>query len=147
MHLFINFILLIYTSIFTMPTSLDNIKQAASGLYFISETDSPLEVFQLQNNTANPSNQLLALSGKEQGSAIEEQELDYFLRNMVKVYPESTPEQKHTAQRFLQLQQILKEELSGIKVYRIGAVAVDAFIVGKLKDGTYAGLRTKLVET
>ena len=35
----------------------------------------------------------------------------------------------------------------GVLVYRIGEVRVDAFIIGKLPDGFYGGLRTKVVET
>jgi hypothetical protein len=66
---------------------------------------------------------------------------------MTKVYPNSTPEQLKTAQRFQNLQKVLKEVLADIQVYRIGEIQIDAFIVGKLKDGTYAGLRTILIET
>lgn len=147
MFVLTNFILMVTTLITTMTTDLDQIKKAAEGLSYMSETDSGFEVFQLPAGTNNLQEQLLSISGKEAESAIEEQELEYFFRNMVKIYPESTADQKQTAERFLQLQKVLKEQLAEIKVYRIGAINIDAFIVGKLKDGTYVVLKTALVET
>lgn len=146
MTILTNFILILYTLINTMNTDLQKIKQAADGLYFMSETDSPFELFQLTEKE-NLEQQLLQLSGKETGAVLTSQELDYFLRNMVKTYPGADAQQLQTAQRFQQLQKVLHEELTDVKVYRVGEVNVDAFIVGKLKDGSYAGLRTKLVET
>lgn len=146
MSILTNFILLSYTFINTMNTDLQKIKQAADGLYFMSETDSPLVLFQLTEKE-NVEQQLLHLSGKESGAIVTQQELEYFLRNMVKTYPGADAQQLQTAQRFQQLQQLLHQVLTDVKVYRIGEVNVEAFIVGKLKDGSYAGLRTKLVET
>jgi hypothetical protein len=43
--------------------------------------------------------------------------------------------------------QTLKENLSDIHVYRVGSIQIDAYIIGKLKSGKYAGLKTRLVET
>jgi hypothetical protein len=42
----------------------------------------------------------------------------------------------------------LKEQLSGIKVYKVGEEAEkEVYIVGKKKDGRWAGLKTTVVET
>ena len=71
----------------------------------------------------------------------------YFFRNQVKVPFDATGEQKETAERFRQLLQVLSEELSDIAVYRIGAIEIDAYILGRLKDGSYGGLKTKVIET
>ena len=43
---------------------------------------------------------------------------------------------------------VLREQLSGIKVYRVGDEAEkQAFVVGKTGDGKWAGLKTTVVET
>ncbi len=129
-----------------MQADLEKLKQASTGLLFISETDAPFEIVSLQKNTPVDA-QLLLQSKKTAGTAIEKQDVDYFFRNMVKEYPSFTPAQKNTAQRFTALVKIIKETLHDVHVYRIGSVQVDVYIIGTLKDGTPAGLKTKLVET
>ena len=78
---------------------------------------------------------------------VETQTVDYFFRNMVKTYPGYSEEQQATAQRFLKLQELLRQKLKDAQVYRIGSIQIDAFIIGRLQDGSYGGLRTKLIET
>lgn len=130
-----------------MEPGLQKIKDAASGLLYLSESDYPFEAVHIQADASSLGDHLLAHSGKPKGTQVEPITLEHFLRNMVKVYPGATPGQQQTAQRFQYLQQVLQEELTDINVYRIGSIQVDAFIIGKLNDGTYGGLRTKLVET
>jgi hypothetical protein len=45
------------------------------------------------------------------------------------------------------LRKVLEQELSDITVYRIGEIQIDVFVIGSLADGTYAGVKTKLIET
>ena len=130
-----------------MQHDLDNIKAAATGLQYISESDHPLELVVMKENKEGLEKEIRALSGKGGEQNIETQTLDYFFRNHVKAYPEDSKLQTENIQRFKNLVKTLNENLSDIKVYRIGEIQVDAFIIGKLKDGRYAGLRTKLIET
>ncbi len=129
-----------------MNTELQQIQQAAQGLFFLSESDYPFEIVHLEK-ADSIENQLLGLANKPAGTAIEKTTLDYFLRNMTRIDPDATVEQHDIAQRFKRLQDTLKEKLSDIQVYRIGRIKIDAFAIGKLKDGSFGGLRTKLIET
>jgi len=129
-----------------MNIELQQIQQAAQGLFFLSESDYPFEIVQLEK-AVSIENELLVLANKPAGTAIEKTTLDYFLRNMTRIDPDATSEQHDIAQRFKRLQDILKEKMSDIQVYRVGSIQVDAFIIGKLKDGSFSGLRTKLIET
>ena len=50
--------------------------------------------------------------------------------------------------KFDRLGQVLKEQLSTVKVYKVGGEAEkQVFIVGKTEDGQWAGLKTSVVET
>src|SRR5262249_52897741 len=50
--------------------------------------------------------------------------------------------------KFDKLAKVLQEQPSGIKVYKVGDEAEkDVYIVGKTKDGQWAGLKTTVVET
>jgi hypothetical protein len=50
--------------------------------------------------------------------------------------------------KFDRLAKSLQEQLSGIKVYKVGdEVEREVYFVGKAKDGRWAGLKTTVVET
>jgi hypothetical protein len=128
-----------------MNKELREIADASKGLVFMSESDHPFEVVELKSN--DPEKEIRQLSGKMGDALLEKQTIDYFFRNMVKVYPEYSDGQRTIAERFLKLQELLKQKLKDVQVYRIGSVQIDAFIIGELQDGTYGGLGTKLIET
>lgn len=128
-----------------MNPQLETIQKASDGLLFMSESDYPFEAvtFTLDNKTIVQ--QLQSLTQKNQ--PVEQQSLEYFFRNAIKEYPEANEAQKQTARRFQALQELLRNELKGVQAYRVGEIQIDAFIIGQLKDGSYGGLRTKLIET
>lgn len=128
-----------------MNAQLDLIQKAADGLLFMSESDHPFEIVQFTLDASTVEQQLQVIAQKE--LRVEQQSLEYFFRNAIKEYPDANEPQKQTARRFKALQELLKSELKGVQVYRIGEIQIDAFIIGQLKDGTYGGLRTKLIET
>jgi hypothetical protein len=50
--------------------------------------------------------------------------------------------------KFDKLAAVLREQLSGIKVFKVGDEAEKAaFVVGKTTNGKWAGLKTTVVET
>jgi hypothetical protein len=78
------------------------------------------------------------LSGAAAGTAVEESSLGDFFRAV-------PPEDKAG---FDKLAAVIGEQLSGVKVYKIGDEAEkDAYVVGKTSDGNWAGLKTTVVET
>ncbi|KAA3440347.1 nuclease A inhibitor family protein [Rufibacter hautae] len=130
-----------------MSTLLQELEQAAQGLLFISESESPLEPFTLPAGTSaqTPADFLHALGKPDQ--PVEEVTLAYFFRNMVRTSPEQDLAQQATAQRFMALQGWLETHLQKVRVYRVGQVQVQAYTLGKTPDGLWLGLKTTLVET
>jgi hypothetical protein len=123
-----------------MNPATTNIGTAADGLLFISES-VPIELAAADS----PLPQLVLLAGT--AAPVETQSLDYFFRNHTRADAAVPDGEQATTQRFRALQAILQRTLTDIVVYRIGTVQVQAFIVGRLPDGRYAGLRTLLIET
>jgi hypothetical protein len=79
---------------------------------------------------------LRGLAGVE--GEVEEEALDDFLHAV-------PPEDKA---KFDKLAAVLREQLSGIRVFKVGDEAEKAaFVVGKTGDGKWAGLKTTVVET
>lgn len=122
-------------------TKLEN---AASGLLMMSESDYPFTYFTTEA-TAIDENLMLSLAGKTEGAIVERTTIDHLLRNMANTSSGSVNQE--TAQKFINLSDTLKLELTGLTVYRVGEVQVDVFIVGQTSEGTVAGMRTKLIET
>jgi hypothetical protein len=117
----------------------ETLQQAAQGLVFVSETDAEFEAFQWPGGSTPDSKTIKTLSGQnyDDDTLVEETALDSFFR--------AVP--AGSKKKFQQLSQTLKDNLEGVRVYKIGDTEKDVYIVGKAKDGTWAGLKTQVVET
>ncbi len=128
-----------------MHPHLLEIADAAKGLLYISETDQPLEPVELK--TTSIEKEIIAMTGANENTEVEKIGLDHFFRNMIRTYPRSSKEEIASAEKFQRLAELLKKSLHDVTVYRIGKIQIKAFIIGRLDDGSYAGLSTSLVET
>jgi hypothetical protein len=114
------------------------LQKACRGLLFPSESDAKLQTFLWKNGGALTPPQLLDLSGSPKNTPIQETTLDSLFR----VVP------KEERSQFDNLAKVLHAQLSGTKVYKLGAEPKkQVFIVGKTADGQWAGLKTTVVET
>jgi hypothetical protein len=78
---------------------------------------------------------------------VQEQELSYFFRNHTRQDPTFSAEKNGTARQFEHLQAVLEQDLKEVKVYRIGEIRVQAFILGRDPEGHLSGLKTTQIET
>ncbi len=117
---------------------LDALKEASKGLLFVSETEAKLEPFLWEGGGKLTRARLLELAGAEAGTPVEQTTLDGFFR--------AVPDEDR--ERFDRLAGVLKEQLSAVKVYKVGdEPEKQVYIVGKAPDGSWAGLKTTVVET
>jgi hypothetical protein len=118
--------------------AVEALRKAAKGLLFPSESEAKLEPFLWEGGDKMTGARLLELSGAEKGTPVEEVSLDDFFR----VVPQED------RAKFDRLAQVLRGQLSDVKVYKVGEEAEkEAYIVGKTTDGQWAGLKTTVVET
>jgi hypothetical protein len=52
-----------------------------------------------------------------------------------------------TARRFQTLQRLLEENLTDLKVFRVGAVNIPVYVAGRSASGSWLGVSTRVVET
>jgi hypothetical protein len=117
---------------------LDALRKASKGLQFVSETEAGFEPFLWKDAGELTTSRLVELAGAKKGTPAEETTLDGFFRA---VPSEDRP-------KFQKLATVLHEQLTGVKVYKLGEEAEkQAYIVGKTQDGQWAGLATTVVET
>jgi hypothetical protein len=127
----------------------EKLKQASDGLLMMSESEYPSEAFLWSNQAQEPitAQKLLELTGHPQDSPIEEVDLEYFFRNCAFEQEWHNELQKSDVKKFKTLVESLKENLKPIKVYRIGTINIDVYIIGKTLDEDLAGVSTRVVET
>nr|MDZ8061248.1 nuclease A inhibitor family protein [Nostoc sp. EkiNYC01] len=127
----------------------EKLKQASDGLLMLSESEYPFEIFLWSNQAQEPltNQKLLQLTGHPQETSIEEVELDYFFRNCAQEKEWHDEIQKQNVPKFQSLVKTLKDNLTDIKVYRLGTINIDVYVVGKTPSRDLAGISTKVVET
>src|SRR5690348_8302778 len=89
---------------------LDALGKAARGLVYTSETDAPLTPFSWAATPRMTAAKVRELAGAEKGTKVEQTSLDDFLATV----PEEDREQ------FDALARVLQEQLSGVKVFKVG---------------------------
>jgi len=119
--------------------------QTSQGLLMPSESEYPFEIFTWKNVELTPE-KILELTNYPPATLIEEVELDYFFRNVATEKDWHDKIQKENVAKFQNLVQVIKDNLAEFRVYRIGTIDVNVYIVGKTNDGV-AGLATKVIET
>lgn len=124
----------------------ETLMKASKNLLMSSESDYPFEFFQWEGQADLTTEKLLELAGHPQDTSVEVVELDYLFRNVAQEKEWHDEAEKINVSSFQTLVKTLKENLRDIKVYRVGTINIDVYIVGKA-DGSLAGLSTKLVET
>lgn len=123
------------------------LKQASESLFFLSETDAPFEVISWQTQEELTPAKLLQLMNHPPDAPLAIVSVDEFFDVAHAEEDWHDEEERETVQRFQNLVNILKQNLSQLQVYRVGSVEIDAYIVGVRDGGEWAGLSTKLVET
>jgi len=119
--------------------ALEAIQKASKGLLMPSESEAPFEPFLWGDAGDNlTQDRLLTLAGSAKGVFVEEMSLDSLFQTV--------PTEDKA--KFQKLAAAIQQQLSGVKVYKVGEEAErDVYIVGKTKDGHWAGLKTRVVET
>jgi hypothetical protein len=131
----------------------DKLSDAVKDLYYISETDAPFEPFVWHAETGAEgfssvnAADVLHFAEKLPETPIQEQTLADFFRFPATEQDWHTDEDKKTVRRFQKLQKLLETNLKDPKVFKLGEVELDVYIVGVDADGNLAGVKTQAVET
>jgi len=127
--------------------TMTRLAKATDGLLFSSEADYPLEPFVWTDAAPFSPDALYKLTTLPPSTPVAREDINDFFAPMLHLPPEPTAEARKRVTNFRSLLRLLRRSLSDPAVYKLGAVEMPTFIVGKLPDGTTAGLRTTVVET
>ncbi|NJR39131.1 MAG: nuclease [Leptolyngbyaceae cyanobacterium CSU_1_4] len=125
-----------------------SLKAIVEGLTWMSESDYPFEVVLLPDR-AEPltTDELLQRTGHDAETVVEEISIENFFAPAIQPQDWHEEADKQRLQHFQTLLQWIEQHLSSIKVYRVGSIAIDVYILGKTESGNWISLSTKVIET
>ena len=125
---------------------LNELRDATRGLTFMSESDYPFEVFEW--GKAEPTPEFLrGLAGGDPAAPVETRTAAQFFRAATSEPDWKGADELAAAKRFQALLRLLEENLSDLKVFRVGAVNLPVYVAGRSAEGTWLGVSTRVVET
>ncbi|MDQ1524342.1 MAG: hypothetical protein QOE47_2266 [Pyrinomonadaceae bacterium] len=121
--------------------------EATRGLLYMSESDYPIEVIRWDGSEQLSLEYVRKVAGVDSSVRVEETTLAEFFR-----VPAGEQEWKNEAQlaearKYQRLRQLLEDNLTGIRVYRVGDINVLILVVGMSTEGNWLGVSTRVVET
>lgn len=123
----------------------DKIKTIIKDLYYISETDSEIFPFVGEKAASVSSDELL--HQLKRNEPVEEREFEDFFKRLTAMQEWFGDEEKATANKFSELKELLLKNLKDVKVFKVGKIEVDIYIIGLNSESILAGVWTKAVET
>ncbi len=127
-----------------MTTTLNDLTK---NLFYISETDAEIIPFTFRQAACVTAAEVLFQSGHDANDPVETIAPDTFFSRLMATKDWFGPREKERAARFAALKTELEKELKDIKVFRVGKVQIEIFVVGLDGEGRLAGVKTKAVET
>jgi Nuclease A inhibitor-like protein len=121
---------------------IDRLQQATVDLLWISESDYPFQIVTWSEKEID--SMLFADRADEEIEAIS---LDDFFAPALKVEDWYEAEELATVDRYKLLLQTIQSNLTELKVFRLGAIEIDVYIIGKTPNLDIIGLKTTTVET
>ena len=121
---------------------LAEIAKSTDGLTYISETDAPVEpVFIDHDHTKDF---LDSITKDEKSKTVTP---SVFFGRLTTNKEWFGPNETARAKKFALLEEILRSNLSDLKVVRVGRIRIDIYVVGLDADKNLIGIKTKAVET
>ena len=125
----------------------EKIRNAAQGLYYISETDAEITPFVGKKAEAVTQEEILSQTKIPTDSAVGEKDFAEFFARLTEIQDWFGDEEKETAQKFVRLRELLERNLRDLKVFKVGKIQLDVYVVGLDAENNLLGINTKAVET
>lgn len=119
---------------------------AIADLLWLSESESPFWVI-YWSDYANGDRLTILQHQYSTKTKIEVQEFSDFFASAIKEQPWHNQVEQEEVKRYQALVNLLSKNLTDLRVYLIGSVEIDVYILGMTDHRAIAGLSTKIVAT
>ncbi len=127
----------------------ERLHEAVKGLLWTSESDYPFEAFiwEFGEKISLGNEIVLKITKHSLETTVKVVEFERFFRGVITERDLHNPEEAKIVIRYQELVWMMNQYLHDLKVYRIGEIEIDIYIVGKTPTGDYGGLATVSIET
>ena len=125
------------------------LQTAIDHLQWISESEYPFKTFYWSDQAVSrlTDEKLLELTQHPIDTNVKTVDLDSFFEFVTQPQDWYGDEEIETMKKYQQLVATLKQHLSDLKVYQLGEIELDIYVVGQTSDKKLVGLATKAIET
>ncbi len=132
----------------TIDTDLtEKIKKITAGLSYTSETDAKIVPFVGEKVETITDAEVVRENKSPADTPVEERDFAEIFGYLTQIQEWFGDEEKATAAKFCELKELLENNLRDLKVYRIGKIQIDIYVIGLDSENNMAGIKTKAVET
>ena len=125
---------------------MEELREATRGLTHMSESDYPFEVFNW--GAAEPTEEFLrGLTGEPADAKVETRTPEDFFRVSTSEAEWKNVAMLGSARSIQRVLFLLVQNLSDLKVYRVGVINIPVYVVGRSASGNWLGVSTRAVET
>lgn len=125
----------------------EKLSESVKDLWYMSETDAEINVF-IGEKADSVTKEVIAEQAQIPfGTNVEEKNFADFFKNLTRIEDWYGDEEKETAQKFSTVEKLLKESLKDLKVFKVGQIEIDIYVVGLDSQNILSGIKTKAVET
>ena len=126
---------------------ISQLNKATLNLLWFSEAEYPFHIIYWKNLRHFDELTLLHQSGYSSETKVAIQEFDSFFDSVTRKEAWHNEEEQAEVERYQTLVDLLATNLTDTKVYLLGEVEIDVYILGKTEHKAIAGLTTKIVST
>jgi hypothetical protein len=123
----------------------EELRGATRGLMFMSESDYPFEVVRWKTEPTHDF--LRALTEHDASAPVEGQSASDFFRAPASEADWKGEAELASARKFQSLVRLLEENLTDLRVFRVGEINMPVYVVGRSSSGSWLGVSTRVVET
>ena len=123
------------------------IKKVLENLFYVSETDAEISPFVGKPADSVSADVLVSQIQNIDSTAVKETSLDAFFNPLVEIQDWYGEEEKETARRFSELKDLLQKNLRDLKVFKVGQIEIDVYVVGLDERNILTCIATKAVQT
>jgi len=125
----------------------DELSNACKGLVFISETDADVEPYLGSMSDEISKAAFLDELGLQPETTIDETPFDLFFDRLTLARDWHGSTERRRTEMFAKLKEVLEDNLDGLRVFRIGTIRIDIYVIGLDSEGRVTGIKTSAVET
>ncbi len=123
------------------------LEELTKELYYTSETDEKIVPYLGDRVESITTEEVSKANSSPNDTPVTETGVTELFESLTAIQDWYGEEEKATAGKFAELAELLKNNLRELKLYKVGKIEIDIYIIGLNDENCIQGIKTKAVET